>query len=214
MRNSRSRDGADDDSDDDVIVVTSVRVGSAPSKTLQEREAERDEKRREREIRKAAREAERLEKEKLHEKRRRNPLPNFRHTQEQEMQELKEVYQAYLAKLHVQSHTLPSDSLGFMAGATVAETGRESLLETVASSSSRNASWTQCFSYESGKSRLNRPDYNSVQFWPYNLPFPGRRRNEAIVAMAGGSVVGECLPRKDFASAEKIPNHSRSACSA
>lgn len=53
----------------------------------------------------------------------------------------------------------------------------------------KNARWTQMFSYESLKGRGNRPDYNTVKFWPYNLPFPGRAKDEAIVAVAGGCVV-------------------------
>ena len=30
---------------------------------------------------------------------------------------------------------------------------------------------------------------NTVKFWPYNLPYPGRRKGEAIVAVAGGCII-------------------------
>lgn len=65
-------------------------------------------------------------------------------------------------------------------------------LPDLATVAEENASWTQMFSYESLKGKGNRPDYNTVKFWPYNLPFPGRQKDEAIVATAGGCVV--CKP--------------------
>ena len=67
----------------------------------------------------------------------------------------------------------------------------------------KNASWTQMFSYESLKGRGNRPDCNTVKFWPYNLLFPGRAKNEAIVAVAGGGVVSSDLCNSHGLPADK-----------
>lgn len=36
-------------------------------------------------------------------------------------------------------------------------------------------------------------DMNAVAFWPYNLPYPGRQKDEAIVAICGGTAVSQLL---------------------
>lgn len=175
---------SDDSSSDDVIEVTSVRVGAPPAKSQEDRDAEREQRRRERKEKEARREARRLERERLSKRKNRNPLPTFRNTQGQEAAELKLAYEAYLKDLQKAKRTAGSSFQD------VIDLEAEETLPDLATIAEENASWTQHFSYESHKNRGNRPDYNTVKFWPYNLPFPDRRKNEAIVAVAGGCVVG------------------------
>lgn len=177
----------DDSSDDDVVVVTSVRVGAPPAKSKEDREAEwqaRQAKRKEREAR-------RLEKEKSSLKRKRNPLPNFRNTQAEEAKELKAAYEIYLNDLNKKRSALEGSSRDQVIDIDAHQENETmpQAMNDLATVAEENASWTQVFSYESAKGRGTRPDYNTVKFWPYNLPFPGRLKDEAIVAVAGGCVV-------------------------
>lgn len=112
---------------------------------------------------KAEREQERLEKEKRREERRarkrKKPLPTFRHTIDEEHEELMEAYR--IRKEQITQMGTPEVS-----------------------------SWEVMCSYEEPKG-TNRSTtvFNSVKFWPYHLPYPGRLENEAIVAVAGGCLV-------------------------
>lgn len=134
-------------------------------------------------------EARKLEQEKSRKRRERNPLPTFRNTQAQEANELKLAYQSYLTELQKsKSKAGPSMHEILDLEAEAATTAVEELPDLL-TEAEKNARWTQMFSYESLKGRGNRPDYNTVKFWPYNLPFPGRAKDEAIVAVAGGCVV-------------------------
>lgn len=176
---------SDGSSSDDVIVVTSVRVGAPPPKTREEREAEREERRK---LRKE-KELKKLEKEKIRKKRERNPLPTFRHTSTQEANELELTYKTFLKEL---AKAKQGTSVNIIIDLDAEEDGKTTTqqnLPDLATVASENSSWTQMFSYASLKGKGNRPDYNTVKFWPYNLPFPGRQKNEAIVAVAGGCVV-------------------------
>lgn len=173
----------DGSSSDDVIVVTSVRVGAPAAKSREERETEREERRKYRK----EKEARRLDKEKSRKRRERNPLPTFRHTQGQEAAELKLAYQAYLLDLRTARSKTGSTSMHNIIDLDADEA--VDALPDLLTETEKNASWTQVFSNESLKGRGNRPDYNTVKFWPYDLPFPGRAKNEAIVAVAGGGVV-------------------------
>lgn len=167
---------------------------------------------RERKEREARRQARKAEKEALSKKRKRNPLPNFRNTLGQEAAELKAAYQTYLAEIRRRQNAQHSTGMH-----EVIDVDADDIVEPltdIASVMEEEASWTQVFSYESHKTRGNRPDYNTVKFWPYNMPFPGRRRDEAIVAMAGGCVVS-CLHCLDGVIQTDSPETRsyRSACS-
>lgn len=183
----RRRSDDDGSSDSDTVVVTSVRAGAPPAKTREQLEAEREQRQRDRKEREARREARKLEKEKSSRKRKRNPLPNFRNTQGQELSELKAAYQTYLADLRKLKNGMEGSGANQVIDLEAEETAEP--LPDIAAVAEGKASWTQVFSYETHKTKANRPDYNTVKFWPYNLPFPGRRKDEAIVAMAGGCVV-------------------------
>jgi hypothetical protein len=113
---------------------------------------------------------------------------------------LKLAYQAYLTDLQKSKSKAGSsmhEIIDLDAEATVEE------LPDLITEAEKNASWTQMFSYESLKGRGNRPDYNTVKFWPYNLLFPGRAKNEAIVAVAGGGVVSSDLRNSHGLPADK-----------
>ena len=114
---------------------------------------------RSKEEKEAEREARRKAKELEREKRaskKKRPLPTFRYQEAEEDIELQAAYNARASRLG----GLPLDK--------------------------EPISWEMVESFEAPKGRGKRPDWNTVKFWPYHLPFPGRRKGEAIVAVAGG----------------------------
>ena len=46
-----------------------------------------------------------------------------------------------------------------------------------------------CAFEEISRRHKDNTEMNTVKFWPYNLPYPGRRKGEAIVAVAGGCII-------------------------
>jgi hypothetical protein len=163
----------DEDSDEDAVYVTSVAAGSAPAKprkSMQEREAE-----------KAEREARRKAKEKRKEKKRgRRAIPSFKKKLTEEAIELEEAYRTRTEQIKAAFGLQPNDKLD------------DDLL---------GVSWKIFESFEPTRKEIGktgeRSDLHTVKFWPYHLPFPGRRKNEAIVAMAGWCEVRVFLLSKE-----------------
>ena len=96
-------------------------------------------------------------------KKRRRPLPTFRYTIDDEHAQLLEAYRERREALR--------------------QAGME------AENEDARADWRVFESFELPKGK-ERSDHNSVKFWPYHLPFPGRKKDEAIIAVAGGCSVG------------------------
>ena len=148
-----------EDDDEDDVVHVTSIAAGLAPAKPRKSKEERDLERQERKIRRASREERKKRK-------RKKPIPNYRYGELVEQSQLLEAYQER------------KDTI-VLSGVNDIEEEEE-----------RRNDWRIFESFEPPKGRgRGRSDFNTVKFWPYNLPFPGRKRDEAIVAVAGGCSV-------------------------